>query len=206
MLSNPNGHSAAPLWQASRMMCARCHAVIAMSRIGVASKARCRETCHLPDALLHQWQEETGRYLKWLREPLEVHPIDMRDIAREVDMLCCADWEKIYAWLDIPIDRPKGLVIGRVRAIMQKWQVVQLAWSLPAKHCLTFDLIDVQAKSCLCCTSCLPPNAKLKGFLLQDCAGPFSLNSGDVFSYTSLCSNVIRTLQRAIEVIGNRTS
>ena len=118
MLSNPEGHSADPLWQASRVMCARCHAVIAMSRIGVAMKAKCRGTCHLHDDVLHQWQEETGRYLKWLKGPLEVHPLDMKEISGEVDMLGDADWKKIYAWLSIPTDRPKGLVIGRIRAEM----------------------------------------------------------------------------------------
>ena len=203
MLAKADGHAAPPMWQASRTRCAKCGLMVAMSRIGVLAKQKCRETSMVHGHLLGKWQEEVKGFLGWLHGPLELPRIVTDGVHDDLVRIRDGDVHGIYTWLGAPDDRPKGLVIGRLTAMMNKWQLVQLAWTLPAKHCLVFDSIDGRALSCLRCTSCLPPNAKLKGFLLQECVGSFSLVSGDVEVYASICLDVILTLQRAIEVIRN---
>ena len=124
------------------------------------------------------------------------------DILRaDVSRVMGFDDGQIYDWLHLPRGHAKGLVLGRLKALLQKWQQIALAWTLPAKHCPLFDAIDAPPHACLRCTISMPPTAKLKGFLLGDCSAQFDWITGDSAVMLDVCNEVIKTLQSVMEKV-----
>ena len=201
MMAAPEGHRAPPLWQSNHTRCARCHVSIDMGRITPMSAQKCRGQRPLDNEMLKKWQEELAEYQGWLHQPLTVPCVVADSLLADIRAIRDFDKGQVCDWLRLPREHAKGLILGRLKALLLKWQQVSLAWTLPAKHCPLFDAVDAPPHACLRCTVSMPPTAKLKGFLMGDCNAQFDMVAGDTSVMLHACDEVIRVLQSAMETV-----